>query len=101
MVSTQVTFVFTRREPLAEERLDIFADACLDALNRDARFIAFGPVVSADYERSAIEVECTVCTETLDDEAINAKTEAIRKIALDGLAVADYEITEQRVPALA
>jgi len=101
MTSTQAIFVFKRNEPLSEEDLDRFADSCLEALNRDARFLAFGPVVSVDYSESAVEVSCTVCTESADEAEVSEKTEAIRKIALNGLAAAEYAVTERRefVPA--
>lgn len=99
MMETQVIIGFERRTPLAVEALDDLADAVLTALNERARFIAFGPVVSVNYPRSAVEVECTVCT---DSEAeVDGAIERIRAVVHEALAAEEYSTSEERtaVPA--
>lgn len=95
-MQTQVIMEFARRSPLDSDELDNLADACLEALNRHGRFLAFGPVVSVEYPRSAIEVECIVCTETQDE--IDGVIERILGIVRGALAAADYATSAERVP---
>jgi hypothetical protein len=97
MVSTQVVIEFVRNTPLEPETLDRLADACLTALQGEACFLALGPVVSVDYERSAVEVECTICTETADDVEIDAKVKRVGEIMRDALVAAEYETTVERI----
>lgn len=98
MVNTQVVMEFVRRSPAHEAMLDTIADACLDALNRDARFLAFGPVISVDYGRSAIELECTVCADTDSEDEVDGKIERIGEIVRSALATAEYATSAERVP---
>ena len=97
MVSTQAVIGFTRNTPLEPQTLDCLADACLEALQREARFLALGPVVSVDYERSAVEVECTVCTETADEAEIDSKVKRVGEIMRDALVAAEYETSVERI----
>ena len=96
MMQTQVIIEFARRSPGAEEALDNLADVCLDALNRHARFLAFGPVVSVDYSRSALEVECTVGTD--DEHEVDGVIERIGEIVHGALAAAEYATSSERIP---
>jgi len=95
MMETQVIIEFERRTPVSEEVLDALADATLTALHRDARFVAFGPVVSVNYRRSAVEVECTVCTESEND--VDGVIERIGAIVREALAAAEYSTSAERV----
>ena len=96
MMQTQVIIEFARRSPLEEEALDNLADACLDALNRHGRFLAYGPVVSVDYSRSALEVECTVSTS--DQHEVDGIIQRIGEIVHGALAAAEYETSSERIP---
>lgn len=89
-MSTQIVMEFVRHAPASEETMDELADATLDALNRDARFVAFGPVVSADYARSAIEVEFTVCTAPGVESEVDERIKRVGEIVRDALVTADY-----------
>jgi hypothetical protein len=97
LVATQVVMAFVRRTPMEEEALDELADACLEAINRDARFLAFGPVVSADYGRSAIEVEFTACTETDAKTEVDERIARVGEIVRSALMSAEYATTSQRI----
>lgn len=97
MAATQVVMEFARRTPADEETMDRLASATLDVLNERGRFLAFGPVVSADYERSVIEVECTLCSETPADDDIDGKIDRLAEIVHSGLAVAEYNTSSERV----
>ncbi len=96
MVETQVRIEFARRSPLGGDELDQLADACLDALNQDARFLAFGPVISADYSRSAVELECTLSTEA--EAEVDGAIERINSIMRNALAASEYATTAHRTP---
>lgn len=96
MVETQVRIEFARRSPLGGDELDHLADACLGALNREARFLAFGPVISADYSRSAIELECTLSTTT--EAEVEDVIERINSIMRNALAASEYATTAHRAP---
>ena len=95
MVSTQVIIEFVRRSPLESHALDELADACIEALNRDARFVAFGPVVSVDYSRNALEVECTVCAE--EEDQVDGIIDRIGEIVHGALAATDYATSAERI----
>lgn len=95
-MQTQVIIEFARRSPLDEEALDGLADACLDALNQHGRFLAFGPVVSVDYGRSALEVECTVSTN--DQDEVDGVIERIGEIVRGALAATEYATSSERIP---
>ena len=97
MIESQLIIEFVRREPTTAEHLDDLADAALSALNAHARFVAFGPVVSVDYERSAVEVECTVCSKTEGDA--ESKIERITSTVRDALAASDYATSTEMVTA--
>lgn len=98
-VGTQIILEFARREPVATELLADAAESCLAALHAKAQFLAFGPAVSADFERSAIEVECTVAAE--DQADIARSVERISEIVR--AAIAEHEYTSssrlESVPA--
>lgn len=103
MLTAQVVIEFERRTPADEATMDLLADATLDALNAEARFLAFGPVVSVDYERSAVEVQCTVCSDATNaaaaDADVEGKIERISNVIRNGLATAEYQSSAERVPA--
>ena len=97
MLTMQVIMEFVRNEPAEPEVMERVAEGCLAALNRDARFVAFGPVVSVDFERSAVEVECTVCGDA--ETEIEQKIDRIREIVQAGIAASEYVSSEERVAA--
>ena len=72
--SFQVMLELASIEPLPQAQLEDLAEACLDTLNERMRMIAFGPVVSADFDRSVIEVEFTADAETIEDVHRTAET---------------------------
>ena len=98
MVNTQVVMDFARNTPADQETLEHLAEAALEALHRDARFVAFGPVVSVNFERSAVEVECTVCTETGIEAELDQKVQRLGEIVLAAFAAADYQTSTERIP---
>ncbi len=89
MISAQVLMEFVRNEPAESETLENVAEGCLAALNRDAKFLAYGPVVSVNFARSAVELECTVCV--VSEDEIESKMDRIAEIARAGIAAAEYE----------
>jgi len=63
------------------------AEHVLDALIRDAQFVAWGPAVAADFDASAIEVECTV-----DEALADASDRKISEVVQRALAECDYDV---------
>lgn len=96
MMQTQAVIEFARREPLDADTLNNLADVVLEALNRDARFVAFGPVVSVNYARSALEVECTICTSTTEE--VDAVIDRLHEIIGGAIASTEYATSAERVP---
>jgi hypothetical protein len=54
------------------------------------------PCRSVDYDRSAVEVECTVCTESADTAEVDGTVKRISEIVRAGLAAAEYATSEER-----
>lgn len=96
----QIILEFARQREFDEELLADAAECCLDALHREAQFIAFGPAISVDLECGIVSVECTIAVE---DEADVQRTSArLSAITLAALAAAEYSsstVTRQAVPA--
>ena len=67
MEQFEITLQLESRVPLNEGELEEIAQACLDALHRDAAFVAMGPVVSGDPETNVIEVDFTMAAESPED----------------------------------
>ena len=88
MKCVQVVTEFVRNTPLEPDMLDQLADACLDALHREAPFVALGPVASVDYERCAVEIECTIQSEAADDSDLEAKMQRVKDVMRDALMAA-------------
>jgi hypothetical protein len=97
----QVVLEIVGNEGIEAEELEATAEAVLDGVEREAAFIALGPVVSVDFSRRAIEVECHVAGETADD--VHTKMARITDVMLDVGNSFEYEGSTakklERVPA--
>jgi hypothetical protein len=101
----QVRVELVRGGPLPSERLEDLAEVVLDALNRKARLVALGPVVSVNFAKNSLEVEFTVGGETVED--VNEKIERVTAVVHETLSKHDtadgFEYqgsrTERLVPA--
>ena len=96
-MDTQVVMEFARNTPADLETFERLAEAALEALHRDAGFMAFGPVVSVNLGRRAVGVECTVCTDA-GAEGVDKKIERLGEIVLAALAAAEYRTSTERIP---
>lgn len=47
--------------------LEAIAEVVLEAVQKEAAFVALGPVVSVNFEDSSIEIDCTVCGDSAED----------------------------------
>lgn len=95
-MGTQIILEFARREPVAPELLADVAESCLAALHAKAQFLAFGPAVSADFERSAVEIECTVAAE--DEADVARSVERISEIVWAAIAEHEYTSSSKLEP---
>jgi hypothetical protein len=100
MKGIQVVLSFTRHVGAGEEVMDRAAVACHDALSRDARFVAFGPVVSVNYATSSLEVEFTAYSKHGTCDEVNARTERVQQLVFEALSVADYAASSRVVASL-
>ncbi len=88
--SYQVILEMVSSTPLPQDRLEDLAEACLDAINRQTRLVALGPVVSALFDRNAIEVEFTACATDLDE--VNRTMERVAKVMHETVTSADGKL---------
>lgn len=98
-MARQIALEFKRQREFDDEFLGDAAELVLDALHREAPFVAFGPAISVDLENGVVSVECTITAET-DDDAERAVGH-LNEIIFAALAAADYEssVTQEPVPA--
>lgn len=85
----QVVLSVRAEEEVAADQLEATAEAVLRGVQRDAAFIALGPVVSIDFGTSTIELDCTVCGERSED--VHAKIVRIMDVMLESANGFEYE----------
>jgi hypothetical protein len=89
MPAFQVLLYVQTEEDVAPDELEATAEAVLRGVQKNAVFVALGPVVSVDFEESRIELDCTVCGETSDD--VHAKMARISDVMLESANGFEYQ----------
>lgn len=95
MECQQVILGFAKNEGVAPGVLEDIAEAVANALDRDARFVAFGPIVSCDFERNAIDVEFTVAAETT--EQADERVKRVRELIQSAIVACEYSTSSERI----
>ena len=85
----QVVLDIVGYEGIEPEELEATAEAVLEEVERQAAFVALGPVVSADFVRRAIEIECHVTGDTA--ETVYAQMARIVNVMLEAANSFEYE----------
>jgi hypothetical protein len=89
MPAFQIVLDIVGNEGIEPDELEATAEAVLEAVERHAAFVALGPVVSVDFARRAIEIECHVTGATA--EAVHAKMARITDVMLEAANSFEYE----------
>jgi hypothetical protein len=94
MQEFQVVLDIVATDAMATDDLEAIADAVLDEVETKAAFVAMGPVVSVDFSRQAIEIECHVSGET--PEQVYTKMSRITGVMLEAANSFSYEGSSAR-----
>jgi hypothetical protein len=96
----QVVLSITAEAEAPADALEAAAEVVLRAVERDAAFVALGPIVSVDFNDAEIEVECTVGGESPDD--IHGKCARITQVMLEAANAFEYtgSSTQRLEPAV-
>jgi hypothetical protein len=85
----QIVLNIVGHEGIMPEELEATAEAVLEGVEQEAAFVALGPVVSVDFARRAIEIECHVAAET--PEAVHTKMARITEVMLEAANSFEYD----------
>jgi hypothetical protein len=85
----QIVLEIVGQEGVEPDELEATAEAVLEGVERHTAFVALGPVVSVDFSRRAIEIECHVAGENSDD--VHSKMARIMEVMLDAANSFEYE----------
>ena len=87
----EVVFKVNSIGSVTEDGLEATTNAVMEALHRDAAFIALGPVASLDFANGGIEVLCTVASDSPD--ALHSTMSRLSGIILDAANAFEYQGT--------
>ena len=99
--SFQIVLEIAASDEVEPDVLEAATQAVFEAVQRNAAFVALGPVVSCDFSRGEIEIGCHISAETPED--LHAKVARISQVMLDAANSFEYEgsTTKKLEPALA
>ena len=85
----QVVLEIATTDEIERDALEAIAEAVLEDVERHAAFVALGPVVSVDFSRRGIAIECHVSGENADD--IHAKMARVTDVMLEAANSFEYD----------
>jgi hypothetical protein len=96
-----VLSVVAEADQVVPGELEATAEVILSAVQREAAFVALGPVVSVNFEESSIEVGCTICGD--DAEELHGKVARVFRVMLEAANGFEYQgsTTHRLEPVLA
>ena len=87
-LSFSVILRLSAQDEAAPGVLEATAEAILEALHRDAPFVAIGPVMSVDLVKRIVEAECTVYAVPED---LHVQINRIMQVMLDAAESFEYQ----------